>query len=231
MRAASTFGSAASSRVRSPPAPATSPSRPSQPKYTLFQDVARPLPAQLSHFDGVYGGIEYNQVLTDYVELGVHYDYSRTTDTSYREYTRPDESEIRQALRLRVAPLGVTVRLLPTGKRHKVVPFVGGGIDALFYQYEELRGLHLIPALGRRIPLRLRDRPRRTSSPTPRLSASTPWGACASTSTATSRSWARAGTSGGSDDMDDDFSPSEPGLVNTIDLSGWTFTVGVHVRF
>ncbi len=33
------------------------------------------------------------------------------------------------------------------------------------------------------------------------------------------------------DDMGDDFSPNEPGLVNTIDLSGWTATIGVHIRF
>ena len=32
-------------------------------------------------------------------------------------------------------------------------------------------------------------------------------------------------------DMGGDFTPNEPGLVNRIDLSGWTWTVGVHVRF
>ena len=32
-------------------------------------------------------------------------------------------------------------------------------------------------------------------------------------------------------DMGDDFSPNEPGFVNRIDLNGWTWTVGVHVRF
>ena len=88
-------------------------------EYTLFQDVCELYFAQPSDFDGVYGGIEYNQVLTNYVEVGVHYDYySRTTDSSYRDYTWDDGSEIRQQLRLRVAPLGVTVRLLPTGKKH-----------------------------------------------------------------------------------------------------------------
>jgi len=32
-------------------------------------------------------------------------------------------------------------------------------------------------------------------------------------------------------DMGDDFAPTEPGFKNRIDLSGWTWTVGVHVRF
>ncbi len=31
--------------------------------------------------------------------------------------------------------------------------------------------------------------------------------------------------------MGDDFAPNEPGLVNRIDLSGASFTVGLHVRF
>ena len=32
-------------------------------------------------------------------------------------------------------------------------------------------------------------------------------------------------------DMDEDFAPQEPGFRNRIDLSGWTWTVGLHVRF
>ena len=31
--------------------------------------------------------------------------------------------------------------------------------------------------------------------------------------------------------MGDDFAPNSSGLVNTIDLGGWTFTAGLHVRF
>jgi hypothetical protein len=31
--------------------------------------------------------------------------------------------------------------------------------------------------------------------------------------------------------MGDDFAPNGPGLENEIDLSGWSATVGVHVRF
>ena len=33
------------------------------------------------------------------------------------------------------------------------------------------------------------------------------------------------------DEMGDDFSPNAAGLVNTIDLSGATATLGVHIRF
>ena len=72
---------------------------------TLFQDVRDLYLVEKSDFYGVYGGIEYNQVLMDNVEVGVHFDdYSRTVDTSYRDYTRDDGSEIRQPLKLRMAP-------------------------------------------------------------------------------------------------------------------------------
>ena len=194
-------------------------------EYTLFQDVCELYFAQPSDFDGVYGGIEYNQVLTDYVELGVHYDYySRTTDTSYRDYTRPDDSEIRQSLRLRVAPLGLTVRLLPTGKSTKLVPFVGGGIDALFYQYEEYGDFIAF------------DDPTLPIVPDAFVAESTAFGfhALGGLRVYLNRDFAIVGEGRyqwGGDDMEDDFSPNEPGLVNRIDLSGWTFTVGLHVRF
>ena len=32
-------------------------------------------------------------------------------------------------------------------------------------------------------------------------------------------------------DMSEDFAPNQSGLINTIDLSGPSFTVGLHVRF
>ncbi len=32
-------------------------------------------------------------------------------------------------------------------------------------------------------------------------------------------------------DMGEDFAPNESGLINTIDLSGPSFTVGLHIRF
>ena len=200
-------------------------------EYTLFQDVCYFFFVDPSDFDGVYGGIEYNQVLMDYLEVGVHYDYySRTTDTSYRDYTWDDGSEIRQQLRLRVAPLGVTVRLLPTGKRHKVVPYVGGGVDALFYQYEEYGDFVCFPPSGGECRFDY------DVVPDAFVAESTAFGyhALGGLRVYLNRDFAIVGEGRyqwGGDDMEDDFSPNEPGLVNRIDLSGWTATVGLHVRF
>jgi hypothetical protein len=192
---------------------------------TLFQDDRDLYLVGKSDFNGVYGGIEYNHVLIDNVEIGVHLDgYSRTVNTSYRNYTRPDGSEIEQSLKLSVVPLGVTLRLVPTSKRARIAPYVGGGVDAVFYKYEEYGdfidfvdptlpiigdafvadgaafGVHVLSGLrvyvNRDIAIVAEGR----------------------------YQWAKA-------DMGDDFAPTEPGLVNRIDLSGATFTVGVHVRF
>jgi hypothetical protein len=90
-------------------------------------------------FRGVYGGIEYNTVVAPYVEVGISLDgYGRTLDTSYRYHVREeDQSEIEQRLKLSMVPLGFTVRLLPTSKKAAFVPYVGAGLDVIFYSYEE----------------------------------------------------------------------------------------------
>lgn len=198
---------------------------------TLFQDDRSLYFVEKSDFYGVYGGVEYNHVLMDNVELGIHLDgYGRTVDTSYRDYTWDDGSEIRQSLKLSMVPLGVSVRFVPTSKRTKIAPFVGGGVDAVFYQYEEFGDFVCFPPAG---------------------------GACEHDWDVVSDAFESDGTAFGfhalgglrvyvnrdfaivaegryqwaEDDMSDDFAPNEAGLVNRIDLSGWTFTVGVHVRF
>ncbi len=112
----------------------------------------------------------------DYVEVGVHYDYYSRTWTPLTGTTRDRATrEIFQSLRLRVAPLGLTVRFLPTAKRHKIVPYVGGGVDALFYKYEEFGDF-----IDFQRSRRCRSSPT-TSSPRAPPSASTPWAAFAST--------------------------------------------------
>jgi hypothetical protein len=195
------------------------------PEYTLFRDVCDLYFVGKGDFDGVYGGIEYNQVLTDYVEVGVHYDYyARTKDTSYRDYTRPDDTEIMQTLRLRVAPLGVTVRILPASKKHNIVPYVGGGVDALFYKYEEYGDF--IDFFDPELPI-LADH---------FVSESTAFGyhALGGLRVYLNRDFAIVGEGRyqwAKKDMGEDFAPNESGLINTIDLSGPSFTVGLHVRF
>jgi hypothetical protein len=199
-------------------------------EYTLFQDVCELyVPIDESGFDGafdgLYGGVEYNHVIMKNVEAAVHLDgYSETVDTFYRDYTRPGGDDIFQTLRLRTAPLGVSLRLVPTSKRVKLAPYVGGGIDAVFYEYEEF---------GDFIDFFDPDTPIYADH---FVDDGVAFGAHAFGGIRfyVNRDFAIVGEGRylwSAKDMGDDFSPNEPGFVNRIDLSGWTWTVGVHVRF
>ena len=194
---------------------------------TLFQDDRSLYFVEKSDFYGVYGGAEFNQVLMPNVELGISLDgYGRTTDTSYRDYTRPDGSEIRQSLKFSQIPLGVTVRFLPTGKRNKIVPYIGGGVDAIFWNYEEFGDLidFQSPDCGTDLGCPI--------IPDHFHSHGTAFGyhALGGVRVYLNRDFAIVGEGRyqwGKDDMGEDFAPG--GL--TIDVSGATFTLGVHVRF
>lgn len=116
-------------------------------RYTLFQDICdlyivpdegfRSLAKE--DWRGVTWGLEYNHVLTDFLEVAFHVDsYQKTVDTSYRDWERPDDGgEIFQSLRLNIVPTGVTLQLVPTSKRARVAPFVGGGVDLVYWKYQE----------------------------------------------------------------------------------------------
>jgi len=174
---------------------------------------------------GFTGGVEYNHVLVKNVELAVHVDgYSKTIDTSYRDWTTPDGSDIFQTLRLQIVPFGLTLQVVPTRKRTKVAPFLGGGVDLFYYKYEEFGdfidffdpdlaiysdhfisdgvtfGFHATGGvrfyLNRDFALVVRG----------------------------AYQWAEA-------DMGGDFGPNEPGLINRLDLSGASVTFGLHLRF
>lgn len=198
---------------------------------TLFQDDRSLYFVEKSDFYGVYGGIEYNQVVMDNVELAIHFDgYGRTVDTSYRDYTWDDGSEIRQSLKLSMLPLGVSVRFVPTGKRTKIAPFVGGGVDAIFYQYEEYGDFVCFPPASESCRFDYDVVPDAFKADGTAFGFHALGGLRVYVNhdiaiVAEGRyQWAE-------DDMGDDFAPNEPGLVNRIDLSGWTFTVGAHIRF
>jgi hypothetical protein len=192
---------------------------------TLFLDDRSLYFVEKSDFYGFYGGGEFNHVLTDNVELGLSFDgYSQTVDTSYRDYERPGGGEIYQSLKFNMLPLGLSVRFLPTSKKAKFVPYVGAGVDAIFYQYEEWGDF--IDFADPELPIYADAF----------VSDGTAFGfhALGGLRVYVNRDIAIVGEGRyqwATEEMGDDFSPNEPGLVNTIDLSGWTATLGVHVRF
>lgn len=196
----------------------------------LFDDISdlytregsgdtQPRGVQTSDWDSFTGGIAYFSKVARNVELGVSVDgYERRFDTSYRSYTRPDGSEIRQTLRLRMIPIGLSLRFGPTSRRARFAPYVEVGGDAIDYQYEEFGdfidffdpslpvisdsflsngwafGFHA--AGGLKIPL----------NPDFSIVGEGRY------------QWAK-------DHMDEDFHNNE------IDLSGWSATVGFNIRF
>lgn len=87
---------------------------------------------------GISGGAEYSFRLADApIELGFHIDgYGRSLETSYRDFTDADGREVFQTLKVSAVPTGVTVRLV-RGLRGSFQPYVGGGVDAVWYRYEE----------------------------------------------------------------------------------------------
>jgi hypothetical protein len=174
---------------------------------------------------GFTGGVEYSFKLATNVELGFHVDgYGKSIDTFYREFTRPDGSEIFQTLSFDVVPMGFTVRLVPTSRRNKLAPYIGVGADLVYWHYHEhgdfidfqsptqdiipdsfhadgvTGGLHVTGGL--RVPI----------------------GHDFSLTLEGRYQWAKT-------DMHDDFSPQGPGLVNKIDLGGVTATAGFLIRF
>jgi hypothetical protein len=170
-------------------------------------------------FRGVFGGIEYNTVVGPFVEVGVSWDgYGRTVETSYRHHVRDDGSEIWQDLKLTMAPLGVTVRVMPTGKQAVVAPYLGAGIDAVFYSYEE-EG-EFIDFFDEELPI----------VPDAFEDSGAMFGAhaVAGLRVYLNRDFAIVGEGRyqfARKDMGEDFSNYR------LDLSGASFTVGLHIRF
>jgi len=103
----------------------------------LFTDDSELYTVKKSDWKGFSGGAEYSLNLGRQVELGFHIDgYGRTLDTEYRDFERPGGRPITQTLKLTTAPVGVTLRFVPGG-RHGATPYIGGGVDVVYYEYEE----------------------------------------------------------------------------------------------
>src|SRR5262245_23379133 len=160
----------------------------------------------------------WNAIMGRYAELGFNLDYYQDTQhTSYNDFVTAEGREIQQSLRLQIVPLGVTFRLIPTG-RGRLAPYVGIGADAVFYDYDEF---------GDFIDF---DDPTQPVIPDAFHSSSVaagfhvegglrgPIGDDFSIVAGARYQWA-------DDDMGEDF------RGNRIDLSGTSATVGINLRF
>jgi hypothetical protein len=104
----------------------------------LFDDDAELYGTERSDWVGFSGGAEWAFDLGDRVELGLHVDAtSRSLHTSYPDFTFDSGREIRQTLKLETVPMGATLRVLLADRRSQFVPYVGAGATALYYRYQE----------------------------------------------------------------------------------------------
>ncbi len=69
-------------------------------------------------------------------EVGTGY-YEKEVQTEDREFQFSDDQPIRQTLKLRIVPFEGSIKIYPLGRERPILPYVGAGMGAYFWQYEE----------------------------------------------------------------------------------------------
>ncbi len=119
--------------------------------HSEFWDVTKQnFDISMSDFNGAMIGASYVVPLSNHVELGFNIDYyANTVRARDLNFVDQDGFPILHDTTLREIPLTVDFRFLPTGrygtrgshgqyKVRKPVPFLGAGIGANFWRYEEV---------------------------------------------------------------------------------------------
>jgi hypothetical protein len=89
-------------------------------------------------FDAFTISGEYLFGFGEYLEAGAGLGfYSRSVPTVYGGVVDDDGTEVEQKLKLRIAPITLTARFLPLGRRGPVEPYVGGGVAFYNWRYSE----------------------------------------------------------------------------------------------
>ena len=92
----------------------------------------------LGDFTNVTFGAEWLVPIGRYVEFGAGASfYKKTVTTEYVDFVDSDGTPIEQELSQRLIPLSFTGRVLPLGQSSPVQPYVGGGINLIFWNYSE----------------------------------------------------------------------------------------------
>lgn len=187
---------------------------------SLFHDDSALYTVSKSDWDGFTAGVEGNFILTRNVELGLSVDgYGRHVDTEYRGYEHENGAPIQQTLKLDTAPIGFTLRFVPTSRRAKIAPYVGVGGDLVIWRYREIGDF--VDFFDPSLPV--------VSDSFESSGAAFGLHAAGGLRVSLNEDisivgegkyqWAKE------KDMGEDFRGLE------LDLSGWTATIGVHVRF
>lgn len=187
-----------------------------QPIYSLIDDDQ---PFDIKDFNSATVGAEWLFPIGDYLEAGAGLQFtSRTVNTQYLDFVRPDGREIEQDFKLRIVPITATVRVLPLGRHAPVQPYVGGGIGIFNWKYSESGDFIDFTRPGRPVFPAEYEASGTAVGPVAVFGARVPLGQFALGGEAR---WQKA-----EGDLDsDDF------LAPKIDLGGWHFQATFGVRF
>jgi len=189
----------------------------------LFDDDSALYTVSDGDWKGFAGGMEGNFILTKNVELGLSIDgYGRSVDTQYRDYERDNGAPIFQTLTLETLPVGVTIRFVPTSRRAKIAPFIGGGGDVVFWWYKEHGDF--VDFFDPTLPV-IHDS---FQSHGTAFGFHGEAGLRVSVNDDISIVGQAKYTHAKEDHMGEDFSNIRS---PALDLSGWTGTIGMHIRF
>ena len=101
--------------------------------------ACEPLLFQVKDFNNGTISADWVVGLGDFFEAtgGIGY-YQETTPSVYEFLTNTDGSEIVQDLKLRVVPITLTARFIPTTRLAAVQPYIGVGVSFLNWRYSEI---------------------------------------------------------------------------------------------
>lgn len=91
-----------------------------------------------SDFNQVTFMVEADYFAGDYVNLEVGIGrYQRQVNTRDRDFEFEDGKPIRQTIFLRIVPIEGSIKLYPAGREIPLIPYVGAGVGAYFWEYAE----------------------------------------------------------------------------------------------
>jgi outer membrane protein with beta-barrel domain len=191
----------------------------------LFRDDSELYTVSNHDWRGFSGGAAYYFRLRRGLSLGLSLDgYGQTIDTIYRDFEHSNGANIPQSLKLTVVPLGVSLRFAP-GRPNQVTPFMTVGADLFFYRYEEFG--EFIDFQDPTLPI----------LPDHFISSGTEFGFHVSGGLRVpiNHDFGVVGEVryqfAHEDRLGEDFLPQPGQLPLQLDLSGFTATVGVNIRF
>jgi hypothetical protein len=105
----------------------------------IYGPASEERPLEVGDFNGPSIGAEWLVPIGDYLEAGAGIQFStRTVETVYEDFTRPNGDEIEQEFNLRIVPISATLRVLPLGRNAVVQPYVGAGVGFFNWRYAEV---------------------------------------------------------------------------------------------